>query len=65
MQTRRQLLHRSVLLATVAAFSALWPSLARADEPPRTRQLRDNPEHVGLASRRPSDRPNASAKGML
>ncbi|WP_217475845.1 hypothetical protein [Stutzerimonas stutzeri] len=64
MQTRRQLLHRSVLLATVAAFSALWPSLARADEPPQTRQLSDDPGYVGLASRQPGDRPSISAKGM-
>ena len=38
MQTRRQLLHRSVLVATVAALSALWPSLTRADEPLRMRE---------------------------
>ena len=39
MQTRRQLLHRSVLVATVAALSALWPSLTRADEPLRMREV--------------------------
>ena len=39
MQTRRQLLHRSVLLATFAAFGPLWPSLARAAEPLRMRKI--------------------------
>lgn len=39
MQTRRQLLHRSALLATLAALGPLLPSLAKAAEPLRTREI--------------------------
>lgn len=39
MQTRRQLLHRSALLATLAALGPLRPSLAKAAEPLRTRAI--------------------------
>ncbi len=39
MQTRRQLLHRSALLAALAAFGPLLPSLARAAEPLMMRKI--------------------------
>lgn len=39
MPTRRQLLHRSALLATLAALGPLLPSLAKAAEPLRTREI--------------------------
>ena len=58
MQTRRQLLHRSVLVATVAALSALWPSLTRADEPLRMREIPASGElrpMIGLGTSRIHD----------
>lgn len=58
MQTRRQLLHRSALLATIAALGPLLPSLARAAEPLAMRKIPSSGELlpvVGLGTSRTHD----------
>ncbi|AHL77366.1 aldo/keto reductase [Stutzerimonas stutzeri] len=58
MQTRRQLLHRSALLATIAACGTLWPLFARAAEPLRMRKIPTSGELlpvVGLGTSRTHD----------
>lgn len=58
MQTRRQLLHRSALLATIAALGPLLPSLTRAAEPLAMRKIPSSGELlpvVGLGTSRTHD----------
>ncbi|HCJ31140.1 MAG TPA: aldo/keto reductase [Pseudomonas sp.] len=58
MQTRRQLLHRTALLAAVAALGPLWPSTARAAEPLRMRKIPASNEMlpvIGLGTSRTHD----------
>jgi len=58
MQTRRQLLHRSALLATLAALGLLLPSLARGAEPLRMRRIPSTSEMlpvIGLGTSRTHD----------
>ena len=58
MQTRRQLLSRSALLATVAALGPLLPLLARGAEPLRQRAIPATGEMlpvIGLGTSRTHD----------
>ena len=58
MQTRRQMLYRSALLAGVATLGALCPSLARAAEPIRMRRIPSSGELlpvIGLGTSRTHD----------
>ncbi|MCQ4314329.1 aldo/keto reductase [Pseudomonas stutzeri] len=58
MQTRRQLLHRSAVLAAIAALGPLLPSLAQAAEPLRTRTIPASGEMlpvIGLGTSRTHD----------
>ncbi len=58
MQTRRQLVHRSALLAAIAALGSVWPSLVRAAEPLRMRRIPSSGELlpvIGLGTSRTHD----------
>ncbi|MFL9814005.1 aldo/keto reductase [Stutzerimonas sp. VN223-3] len=58
MQTRRQLLHRSAVLAAIAALGPLLPSLAQAAEPLRMRTIPASGEMlpvIGLGTSRTHD----------
>ena len=58
MQTRRQLLHRSAVLAAIAALGPLLPSLAQAAEPLRMRTIPGSGEMlpvIGLGTSRTHD----------
>lgn len=58
MQTRRQLLHRSVLFATLAALGPSWPLLTKAAEPLRMRKIPASGEMlpvIGLGTSRTHD----------
>lgn len=60
MQTRRQLIYRSALLATLAALGLLLPPLARGIEPLRMRRIPSTSEMlpvVGLGTSRTHDIP--------
>ncbi len=58
MQTRRQLLHRSVLFATLATLGPSWPLLAKTAEPLRMRKIPASGELlpvIGLGTSRTHD----------
>jgi len=58
MQTRRQLLHRSAVLAAIAALGPLLPSVAQAAEPLRMRKIPSSGEMlpvIGLGTSRTHD----------
>ncbi|WP_313086117.1 aldo/keto reductase [Pseudomonas sp.] len=58
MPTRRQLLRRSALLASVAALSALWPTWPHAAEPLRMRPIPSSGQRlpvIGLGTSRTHD----------